>query len=66
MSYFRIEIMNDVGKSIEVRYMELNAQTVEEAMRTESIKKLRKEASHLKLAFRVTRQDQHERNERSI
>lgn len=57
MAYFRIEVMDEKGKIIELRHVDLLARTVEQALHSVVVNRIRREAKERGYGFRVKRED---------
>lgn len=53
MAWFRVEVMNEKGKVIELLHVDLPATSVMQALNTSKVKKIKKEARFQGMGFRV-------------
>lgn len=58
MAFFRVEVLNDKGKTIELRHVDLPALTVQQALNSAVVNKIKKEARARGYGFRVKREDE--------
>jgi hypothetical protein len=53
MSWFRVEVLGQNGKMIEVKHVDLPCHTVGQALNSAVVNKIKKEAKYQGLGFRV-------------
>ena len=55
--FFRLEIFDEKGKIIEVRHVEISVGTVQQALQSKVVNKVKKSARDRGFGFRVKRED---------
>ena len=58
MSFFRCEIFDEKGKIVELRHVQLSVGSVNQALQSAVVNKLKKSARERGFGFRVKREDE--------
>lgn len=53
MAWFRVEVLGENGKMVEVRHVELKCTTVGQALNSREVNRIKKDAKHQGMGFRV-------------